>query len=196
MNERKLVVEEHDNHAKSLLGFWIYLMTDCMLFAGLFATYIVLEGGTNGGPAGSDIFKLPFVLTETLILLISSYTCGLMIIGLHKKKKNQVIGWLVATLILGMVFLGMELTEFTQLVHEGFDWQASAFLSAFFTLVGTHGIHITVGLIWILFMLWQVFKKGLTESVSKRLSLLSMFWHFLDVIWIFIFTVVYMLGAL
>lgn len=196
MSAVEVAAIKHSDHSKSILGFWIYLMTDIMLFAGLFATYIVLEGGTNGGPSGADIFKLPFVLIETLVLLVSSYTCGLMILALHRQNKNQVIGWLVATLALGAIFLGMELTEFGELIGEGFDWQLSAFLSAFFTLVATHGLHITAGLIWISFMIWQVLKKGLTDTISKRLSLLSMFWHFLDVIWIFIFTVVYMMGVL
>lgn len=178
------------------LGFWIYLMTDCLLFGSLFATYAVLRDSTAGGPSGGELFDMPFVLVETLILLTSSFICGLMIVAVRNKRKGLAIGALVATFILGASFLAMELYEFTELVHEGYSWQLSAFLSAFFTLVGTHGAHIAVGLIWLAVMIWQIYRIGLTKGVVRRLVLFSLFWHFLDVIWIFIFTFVYLLGVI
>ncbi len=183
-----------EGNSKTLLGFWIYLMTDCVLFASLFATYVVLHGNTFGGPDGEQIFRLPFVLAETLILLTSSFTCGLGFLAARAGQKRQVIGWFVVTFLLGAAFLGLELSEFRHLVAEGDSWRRSGFLSAFFTLVGTHGLHITIGLIWMLTMLYQTMKRGLTTSVVRKLTMLSMFWHFLDVIWIFIFTVVYLMG--
>ena len=188
--------EATEGESKTLLGFWIYLMTDCILFASLFATYVVLRGATNGGPSGADLFDLPYVLAETVILLTSSYACGLAMLSLHRQQTRHIIGWLIVTFLLGAGFLAMELNEFTQLATEGNGWTMSAFLSAFFTLVGTHGAHISVGLLWIGVMIWQVASRGLTPGVSRRLTLLSLFWHFLDVIWIFIFTIVYLMGGL
>lgn len=182
--------------SKSTLGFWIYLMTDCVLFATLFATFAVLRNNTFGGPGGDELFNLDFILTATIILLTSSFTSGLALIAARRGNKTAVMGWFAVTFVLGAVFLGMELYEFTALVQEGNSWQRSAFLSAFFTLVGTHGLHIAAGLLWILVLLFQIARKGLTTNMVKRLSLLGMFWHFLDVIWIFIFTIVYLLGVL
>jgi cytochrome o ubiquinol oxidase subunit 3 len=167
-----------------------------MLFASLFATYAVLHGGTYGGVTSKDIFEPSFVLTETLILLTSSFTCGLAVLAARHGAMKQVFGWFVVTFILGAAFLGMELSEFTKLVHEGNSWQASAFLSAFFTLVATHGLHITVGLIWMTSLVVFVWKKGLTEHAIRKLTMFGMFWHFLDVVWIFIFTMVYMMGVI
>lgn len=182
--------------SKTMLGFWIYLMTDCVLFASLFATYAVLHGNTFGGPTSKDLFDLPFVLIETLLLLASSFTAGIAILGLRAGKRAQVMGWFGVTFVLGLVFLIMEITEFAHLANEGNSWSRSAFLSAFFTLVGTHGLHIATGLFWMIVLLVQLMKKGITESVSRRLTLLGMFWHFLDIIWIFIFTIVYLMGVL
>jgi cytochrome o ubiquinol oxidase subunit 3 len=178
------------------LGFWIYLMTDCLLFGSLFATYAVLRNATYGGASGKDLFNMPFVLTETLILLTSSFVCGLTILAARNNRKRLVITGLVITGILGAAFLTLELSEFTHLAQTGHSWQASAFLSAFFTLVGTHGLHITVGILWIGVMVWQIVVKGLTHNVIRRLTLFSLFWHFLDVIWIFIFTFVYLMGVI
>ena len=187
---------QHDAHSKTIFGFWVYLMTDCILFASLFATYAVLRNNTFGGPDGRELFSLPFVLTETLILLTSSFTCGLAVLAAHKRHKNLVIKWFGVTFLLGLAFLGLEISEFISLASEGNDWQRSAFLSAFFTLVGTHGLHITAGLIWMTVVIAQVLKRGLTSPVTRRLTLLSLFWHFLDIIWIFIFTVVYLIGVI
>lgn len=180
--------------SKSLLGFWIYLMTDCVLFASLFATYVVLRGNTFGGPDGEQLFSLSFVLTETLILLTSSFACGMAMLAARSGQKRQVLAWFALTFLLGLAFLGMELNEFHHLVAEGNSWRRSGFLSAFFTLVGTHGLHITFGLVWMATMMRQVYLRGLKTPVVRRLTMLSMFWHFLDVIWIFIFTIVYLMG--
>jgi len=198
MTTNDVVLERmHESqNSKTMLGFWIYLMTDCVLFASLFATYAVLHGNTFGGPTSKDIFDLPFVLIETLILLTSSFTAGLAILSLRAGKRTQMMSWFAVTFVLGLTFLIMELTEFSQLAAEGNSWSHSAFLSAFFTLVGTHGLHIATGLFWMIVLLVQAMKKGLTESVSRRLTMLSMFWHFLDIIWIFIFTIVYLMGVL
>lgn len=181
--------------SKSTLGFWIYLMTDCVLFATLFATFVVLGPGTNGGMSPAELFSLPFVLVETLLLLTSSFTSGLALLAMHQGKVKAVISWLIVTFLLGAGFLGMELYEFSKLVHEGQSWAFSGYLSGFFTLVGTHGLHITAGLIWLVVMMYALIKKGLTPTSTKRLGLFSLFWHFLDIIWIFIFTVVYLIGV-
>ncbi len=185
-----------ESDSKTLLGFWVYLMTDCLLFASLFATYAVLHNNTFGGPGAKDLFSLPFVLGETLILLTSSFTIGLGILAAHKQNKKQVLTWLGITFLLGAAFLSMELTEFSRLVAEGNNWQRSGFLSAFFTLVGTHGLHIATGLLWTLVLMAQAWRMGLVRTTVRRLMLLSLFWHFLDVIWILIFSIVYMMGAL
>ena len=179
-----------------MFGFWAYLMTDCVLFASLFAVYAVLHGNTFGGPNGHELFKLPYVLTETLVLLTSSFTMGLGMLAAQKRDRAQVLLWLGVTFLLGATFLGLELTEFRHMVMEGNSWRRSGFLSSYFTLVGTHGLHITFGLIWMAVMMWFTRAKGLTKAVRKRLTLLSLFWHFLDVIWIFIFTIVYLYGSL
>lgn len=183
-----------EGNSKALLGFWIYLMTDCVLFASLFATFAVLRNNTFGGPDGHQIFSLRFVFAETLILLTSSFACGLAILAARSGQKRQVLFWFAVTFVLGLAFLTLELTEFRHLAREGDSWRRSGFLSSFFTLVGTHGLHITVGLLWMASMLYQVLKRGLVTPVVRRLTMLSMFWHFLDIIWIFIFTVVYLLG--
>lgn len=181
--------------SKTSLGFWIYLMTDCIIFASLFATYAVLQGGTFGGPTPHEIFELPFVLTETIILLTSSFVCGLAVLAARKRDKKQTLIFLGITFALGVAFIAMELSEFAHLIQEGYSWQRSAFLSAFFTLVGTHGLHIIVGLLWAAFLAIQIYTRGLKDTVVKRLILFSLFWHFLDVVWIFIFTIVYLLGV-
>jgi cytochrome o ubiquinol oxidase subunit 3 len=185
-----------EEFTKTTLGFWIYLMTDCVLFASLFATFAVLRGGTAGGPTGAELFELDFVLTETILLLVSSLTSGLALIGIRTRSRRMIAAMLAVTFALGAGFLVMELSEFTKLVTEGHSWQASAFLSAFFTLVGTHGLHIAIGLLWIIVLLQSLFSRGITNTLHKRLALFSLFWHFLDIIWIFIFTIVYLIGAL
>lgn len=198
MNE-ELVMEmrrEHEASQKTIFGFWVYLMTDCVLFASLFAVYAVLHHNTFGGPSGAELFSLPYVLVETMTLLISSFTCGMAMLASQRKAKNEVLFWLFVTFCLGALFLGLELHEFSGLVREGNSWRRSGFLSSYFTLVGTHGLHITFGLLWMAIMGAYVWTKGLTDHVRRRLTMLSLFWHFLDVIWIFIFTIVYLYGSL
>ncbi len=186
---------QHDDTAKVGFGFWIYLMTDCVLFASLFATYAVLKNGIWDGPGSAELFNLPYVWAQTLLLLASSFTCAMAILAARAQDRASVLRWLSLTFLLGIGFLGMEINEFRMLVQEGNSWQRSGFLSAFFTLVGTHGLHITVGLIWLADLFVRIARKGLNAITLKRLTLFSMFWHFLDIIWIFIFTIVYLLGV-
>jgi cytochrome o ubiquinol oxidase subunit 3 len=188
--------EHHDDGSKTTLGFWIYLMSDCLLFSVLFATFAVLSHATAGGPGGKDLFDLSYVLVETMLLLVSSFTFGVGMLNLYAGNKGKVIGWLVITFLFGAGFVGMELYEFHHLIGEGNGPDRSAFLSAFFTLVGTHGLHVTCGLIWILVMIDQVRRYGLDAASKRRLSCLSLFWHFLDIVWICVFTIVYLFGAL
>lgn len=182
--------------SRKTLGFWVYLMTDCVLFATLFATFAVLRTATAGGPAGSDIFDLDFVLIETMILLTSSFTVGLAMLAAERGYRYQSLIWLVVTFALGATFLGMELWEFNHLIAEGHGWQQSAFLSSYFVLVGTHGIHIAIGLLWMAVMILRLIQRNFKETDVRRLSLLSLFWHFLDIIWIFIFSFVYLIGGM
>jgi cytochrome o ubiquinol oxidase subunit III len=186
----------HENDAKVVFGFWIYIMTDCLLFASLFATHAVLRGNTFGGASGSELFSLPYAFLETMILLTSSFTAGLGMLAAHKGQKNNVLAWFFVTLLLGLTFIGLELNEFTALAREGHDWTQNGFLSSFFTLVGTHGLHVFSGIIWMLILLAQIATKGLTTTNLRRLVCLSLFWHFLDIVWIFIFTYVYLISAI
>lgn len=189
-----LALERQEADSRSLFGFWVYLMTDCVLFATLFATFAVLRNSTFGGPGGSDLFSMPFVLVETLALLTSSFTCGLGLLAARRGDKRRVFLLFGITFLLGVFFLTMEITEFRHLAEEGNSWQRSGFLSAFFTLVATHGLHITAGLLWMAVMGIQVLKRGLDRTATRQLTMLSIFWHFLDIIWIFIFTIVYLMG--
>ena len=190
------MTEKMISEDKHVFGFWIYLMTDLVLFAVLFAAYAVLQGNTFGGPGPAALFSLPNALVETLVLLTSSFTCGLAALAAQNKKANQTIAWLVITFVLGATFLTLELSEFSRFVASGNSWQRSAFLSSFFTLVGTHGLHISVGLLWIVTAIIQIKVRGLTPSVTSKLSRFTLFWHFLDIVWIFIFTMVYLMGHL
>ncbi|MCW7760915.1 cytochrome o ubiquinol oxidase subunit III [Photorhabdus sp. P32] len=186
----------HDAGATKVFGFWIYLMSDCILFACLFATYAVLVNGTAGGSSGKELFDLSFVLVETFLLLFSSITYGFAMLGMNKGKVGQVNAWLAMTFLFGLGFVAMELYEFHHLIIDGHGPDRSAFLSGFFALVATHGIHVTCGLVWIIIMIIQVTRRGLTDVNKTRLNCLSLFWHFLDVVWICVFTVVYLLGAM
>lgn len=190
--------DEHDHPAggSTYLGFWIYLMSDCLIFAALFATYGVLGRSYAAGPAPKDLFELPLVAVNTAMLLLSSITYGFAMLGAQDKQLRRTQIWLVATAIFGMCFLGIELTEFHGMIEEGAGPWRSAFLSSFFTLVGTHGLHVTCGLIWLFVLLVQLQQRGLSSANMRRLVCLSMFWHFLDVIWIGVFTFVYLLGVL
>jgi cytochrome o ubiquinol oxidase subunit 3 len=186
----------HDATAKTIFGFWIYIMSDCILFASIFATFAVLRGNTFGGPSAKELFSLPFVLVETFILLTSSFTYGLAMLGMHAKKKEEVLAWLLLTFLLGASFLGMEVYEISHLITEGSGPGRSGFLSSFFTLVGTHGLHVFIGLLWMATLMFQTAARGFTDRMVRRLTCLSLFWHFLDLVWIFIFTIVYLMGAL
>ncbi|WP_088562933.1 cytochrome o ubiquinol oxidase subunit III [Arboricoccus pini] len=188
--------EHHDSGSTTTLGFWIYLMSDCILFAALFATFAVLRGNVADGPTGQQIFELPFVLAETFILLFSSFTYGLAMLAMGEGDRKMLFRWLGATFILGAAFLTMEVYEFHHLIKEGFGPDRSGFLSSFFTLVATHGLHVTAGMVWMIVLLIQVMLRGITGVNQTRLACLGVFWHFLDVIWIGVFTVVYLLGAI
>lgn len=201
MNLKKLTTTvkqagESQNNDRTVFGFWIYLMTDLVIFGVLFATYTVLRGSTFGGPSGNSLFNLPFALNETLILLTSSFTCGLAILSTRTNNLRHLLFWLVVTFLLGVSFLSLELNEFHNLVSEGNSWQRSAFLSSYFTLVGTHGLHIFIGLLWMSVCMIKLWSKGLTDSLIRKLTLLSLFWHFLDIVWIFIFTIVYLMSKI
>jgi cytochrome o ubiquinol oxidase subunit III len=187
--------EHHDAGAITTLGFWIYLMSDCIVFAALFASFAVLRGATAGGPTGRDIFSLPYVAVETACLLVSSFTYGMAMISADQGNKTWVLRWLGLTLLLGLTFVGMEIHEFVKLTGDGAGPDRSGFLSGFFTLVGTHGLHVTSGMVWMGVLIAHVLRRGLTEETRTRLMCLSLFWHFLDIVWIGVFTVVYLMGV-
>ncbi|MEF3308844.1 cytochrome o ubiquinol oxidase subunit III [Paenibacillus sp. GYB004] len=191
--------EAHEHHldleGMRTFGFWIYLMTDVILFGTFFATYIVLQGNTNGGPGPADLFRIGDVIVSTFILLTSSYTCGLALLAMNKGNKRALLGWLGVTALLGIAFLGLEIGEFAHMVSEGATMGTSAFLSAFYTLVGTHGIHVTIGIVWMAGVMLQISRRGITPVTKRKVNIISLFWHFLDVVWIFVFTVVYLMGV-
>jgi len=173
-------------------GFWLFLLSDIVIFGSLFATYAVLSGATAGGPSGKDIFELKNVFIETSCLLASSFTCGLMLIAAERRQLQRFYLWAVVTWVLGAAFIGLEMNEFSDLVARGYGPTHSAFLSAFFTLVGTHGAHVSSGLLWLLVMMAQVGTLGLRTTVVRRLFCFSLFWHALDLVWIGVFTIVYL----
>lgn len=187
---------ESEATSTTVFGFWVYLMSDCVLFGTLFAVYAVLAPNTAGGPTPGELFELPFVLTETFLLLFSSVTFGYGMLAARAGRRRATLLWLAVTFAFGAGFLGMELHEFGKFVAEGAGPQRSAFLSGFFGLVGTHGLHVAAGLAWIVAMMAQVVLYGFEEAVLRRLMCLSLFWHFLDVVWICVFTIVYLLGVL
>jgi cytochrome o ubiquinol oxidase subunit 3 len=187
---------EHPEGYSTMLGFWMYLMSDCLIFAMLFATYGVLGHSYAGGPGPRQLFELPLVALNTAMLLFSSITYGFAMLAMNQNKVTQTQIWLFVTALFGAAFLTIELTEFASLIHEGATPQRSAFLSSFFTLVGTHGLHVTFGLVWLFTLMVQIGRKGLIPANRRRLMCLSLFWHFLDVIWIGVFTFVYLMGML
>lgn len=194
--DRSIPDPHQDTYSKTVLGFWIYLLTDCLLFMTLFLTYAVMHNSTFGGPTSQELFHLPTAFLETSILLFSSLTCGLALLSAVKSKKKSTVIWLGITFLLGTSFVIIEGLEFSELIQDGHSWKASAFLSSFFTLVGTHGAHVSVGLLWLLVMVSQLFYQGINVDTFRRLVLFSLFWHFLDLIWIFIFTFVYLIGVI
>jgi len=177
-------------------GFWLFVLSDMVLFSALFATYATLSHATDGGPTSNQLFDRNLVAVETIALLLSSFTCGLAMIAAKRNNMTWTQGWLLVTGLLGAVFLFIELYEFAHMIAEGAPPQRSAFLSAFFTLVGCHGAHVTAGLLWIGTMMAQIWAKGFKEHIMRRLLCLSVFWHALDIIWVAIFTIVYLIGTL
>ncbi|MDY8110219.1 cytochrome o ubiquinol oxidase subunit III [Fulvimarina sp. 2208YS6-2-32] len=193
--EAFFALEEHEHAAGSstMLGFWFYLMSDCLIFAVLFATYGVLAGNYAAGPRPEDIFELHLVAVNTGLLLFSSITYGFAMIAMQARRKALVLLWLGVTGLLGACFLGIELYEFGVMIAEGATPQRSGFLSSFFTLVGTHGLHVAFGLVWLATLMIQIGSRGLIDANRRRVMCLSMFWHFLDVVWIGVFTFVYLI---
>jgi cytochrome o ubiquinol oxidase subunit III len=187
---------EHNSAELKTYGFWIYLMSDLVLFSALFATFAVIGYNYAGGPGPKQLFDLRYLFVETMFLLTSSMAFGLTMVSMNSNSRKRVITGLIITFVLGLGFISMELHEFYGMIMAGHGPSQSGFLSAFFTLVGTHGTHVFFGLIWIALMTYQVIKKGLTDGVRSRMMRLSLFWHFLDVVWIGVFTVVYLLGVL
>ena len=191
------VTDEHAHSGGStMLGFWIYLMSDSLIFAVLFATFGVLGRNYAAGPTPADLFELPLVLLNTALLLFSSITYGLAMLEVERRRMGLTLFWLGITGLFGLGFIGIELYEFNNLIHEGATPQRSAFLSAFFTLVGTHGLHVTFGIVWLVTLMFQLPVHGFNSANHRRLMCLGMFWHFLDVIWIGVFTFVYLMGVL
>lgn len=177
------------------LGFWLYILSDLMLFSALFATFMVLRHNTAGGPSGSDLIDPPYTLVQTVTLLASSLTAALALSARKHGLMRQLKLQLVLTGLLGLVFLGLEINEFHGILAQGYSWQTSGFLSGFFTLVGTHGLHITIGLLWLGILLWHLYRRGMSDGLGRKLELFVIFWHFLDIVWIGIFTIVYMFGV-
>jgi cytochrome o ubiquinol oxidase subunit 3 len=176
-------------------GFWIFLLSDIVMFSALFAAYGVLARATAGGPAGSQLFNQVSVAIETVCLLASSYTCGMMSLAANERRRDTTYLFAVVTLALGLVFVALELREFAAMVAQGAGPQRSAFLSAFFALVGCHGLHVSAGMVWLLVMMAQVAVKGFRPEVTRRLLCFALFWHALDIVWVWLFTVVYLMGV-
>lgn len=188
----------HQNQSDStdVFGFWLYIMTDCVLFGSLFATYLVLHHPGAYGPSLKEHIDLLYVLGETFFLLASNFTFGLSMLSLYKGQLKHTQCWLILTFILGAGFVAMEVNEFITLAHEGYSWHVSGAASSFFTLVATHGLHVSFGLLWILVMIFQLAKFKIDAHTKRRITYLGLFWNFLDIVWIFVFTIVYLMGAL
>lgn len=182
------------NQSVKIFGFWLFLSTDMLLFGCLFATYLVVRTHTDGGPTAQSIFDIPRFTLETIFLLTSSFTGGLSTLAMRNGNKKWLLIWLTVTMVLGLAFIGLEVKEFATDVAVGATMQRSAFLSAFFTLVGTHGSHVSVGLVWMFLTLLQVAKRGITTITARKVFMVNLYWHFLDVVWVFIFTIVYLSG--
>ncbi len=186
----------HEDDALRIFGFWVFIATDMVLFASLFATYAVLYRHVGHGPGPLQIFDVTGFATETFILLTSSFTCGLSTYSMHRGQKGWMMAWMVVTILLGISFISFELSEFITDVAQGATLQTSAFLSAFFTLVGTHGAHVSLGIVWMTLILIQLAIRDLTPTTARKAFVVSLYWHFLDIVWIFIFTIVYLLGEM
>lgn len=180
----------------TIFGFWVFLAGEITLFATLFATYFTLQHQTAGGPVQQDIFELKGVLIETFVLLTSSFTCGIAVFNMRNRNKGAMLGWFIVTLLLGLTFVGLEINEFVTYVHDGATLPTSAFLSAFYILLGTHGCHVSLGILWGISIIIQLIRRGLTPMTARKFFVVSIYWHFLDVVWIFIFTFVYLGGLM
>lgn len=185
-----------DQNKLKLFGFWLFMMTDVILFSTLFATFIVLRENTAAGPIGADLIEMNGIIISTFILLTSSFTSGLATLAMNRGNKKGLISWLIVTVILGAAFLFLEINEFVHLVQHGAAIHTSAFWSAFFTLVGTHGLHVTIGIVWIIGICLQLAKRGITPETKRRVNITGLYWHFLDVVWIFVFTIVYLMEVM
>lgn len=195
MNNQAPAIAAGEAHGDvKAFGFWIYLMSDLVIFSVLFATFAVLGRNFAGGPGPKELFDLPYVFVETLLLLLSSVVFGLGMVASQDGKTKVLLGALAVTFLLGLGFVGMEFREFARLIAAGNGPDRSGFLSSFFTLVGTHGLHVSSGLLWMAVMMMQLLKKGPTQAVRSRLARLGLFWHFLDIVWVGVFTYVYLVG--
>ena len=194
--EAAVELHHHDAIETDVFGFWLYILTDVILFGSLFATFVVLNSPGYYGPTLKEHVNLYVVLLETFFLLASNFTFGLSMINMKSKQLGRVRLWLIITFILGFAFVALELYEFIELYHHGYTWYISGAASSFFTLVATHGLHVTVGLLWIIIILFQLSVFKLSAMMEKRMVMLGFFWNFLDIVWIFVFTTVYLLGAL
>jgi cytochrome o ubiquinol oxidase subunit 3 len=188
--------DHHDQEGMKVFGFWLFLITDVILFGTLFATFVVLRFNTAGGPTGADLIELPGIIASTFILLTSSFTSGIALLEMNRGNKKGLITWLIITALLGASFIYLEVTEFIHLVHEGATIGTSAYWSSFFTLVGTHGLHVSVGLVWMTALIIQLARRGITDVTKRKVNVISLYWHFLDVVWIFVFTIVYLMGVM
>ena len=188
-------IHPHDKRVVVGYGFWIWLISDIILFSAFFATYAVLSDNTAGGPSGRELFSVGTVAAETACLLLSSFTCGIAMLGAHGRKSGWYYGGMALTFVLGAVFLVLEIHEFSGLIADGAGPGRSAFLSAFFALIGCHGLHVSVGMLWLLTMAAQVWAKGFREDIQRRLLCFALFWHTLDIIWVALFSLVYLVGV-
>ncbi len=184
-----------DVSSKTIFGFWVYLMTDLVMFASFFACFVVLRHGTFGGPTAADLFHLPYALVESLVLLGSSFSVGIAMLSPRREKQKKMVFWFGLSFVLGLVFLFMQVSEFKSLFSQGYTWQTSAFLSAYYTVIGLHSLHLLVAMALLVLFLWQMSRWGLVPMVLRRLTCLRIFWQFLYLIWIFTFTFVYIIGS-
>ena len=187
--------EHHDPYDKTVFGFWVYLLTDFIMFATLFAVYAVLRNNIFGGPSAPELFKLPFILVQTLVLLVCAFTSGVAGVYAHRQHKRGVMTFLIITLALGAIFFAMGMMDFVRLIDIGASWQRSGFLSGYFTLIGTHTAHIAFALLWVIVLLIPLFKENLNSMHIRRITCLRMFWQFLNLIWVFIYTIIYLVGV-
>ena len=188
--------DHHDQESLKMFGFWLFLITDVILFGTLFATYVVLRLNTDGGPTGAELLEMNGIIISTFLLLTSSFTSGVAVLEMNKGNKRGLILWLAITALLGASFVFLEVNEFMHLVHEGATIGTSAYWSAFFVLVGTHGLHVSVGLVWMVGLMLQLSRRGITPVTKRKVSIISLYWHFLDVVWIFVFTIVFLMGVM